>query len=192
MGLESVPFSRPVIVPEAVAAAERVLTSGWITTGPECVAFEAEFATLVDAPYACAVSSCTAALHLALLVAGVGPGDEVVTVSHSFIATSNAVRYCGAVPIFVDIDARTFNVDPTRVEQAITERTRAILCVHQMGMPCDVLALGRSGRNQPGHGPAAPGDHDFLACGHAIEQSRQMGFRFECADNHSRVLQPVR
>jgi dTDP-4-amino-4,6-dideoxygalactose transaminase len=104
-------------------------------------AFEREFADLVGAPHACAVSSCTTALHLALLVAGVGPGDEVVTVSHSYIATANAVRYCGATPVFVDVEPETFNIDPRRIEEAVTPRTRAVLCVHQMGMPCDLAAI---------------------------------------------------
>ena len=92
------------------------------------------------------MSSCTTALHLALLAVGVGPGDEVVTVSHSYIATANAVRYCGALPVFVDIDPSTFNLDPGALQGAITARTRAILCVHQMGMPCDlarILPIGR-------------------------------------------------
>src|SRR5262249_26054126 len=72
---------------------------------------------------------------------GVGPGDEVVTVSHSFIATANAVRYCGALPVFVDVEPGTFNIDPTRIEAVLSARTRAILCVHQMGMPCDLAAI---------------------------------------------------
>src|SRR5690606_10257398 len=101
---------------------------------------EDEFAAYVEAPYACAVSSCTTALHLALLAAGVGPGDEVITVSLSYIATANSIRYCGATPVFVDVDPSTFNLDPQWIESAITARTRAILCVHQMGMPCE---LGR-------------------------------------------------
>jgi dTDP-4-amino-4,6-dideoxygalactose transaminase len=87
------------------------------------------------------VSNCTTALHLALLAAGVTAGDEVVTVSHSFIATANAIRYCGAVPVFVDIDPATFNIDPALIEAAITSRTRAILCVHQIGMPCDLRSI---------------------------------------------------
>jgi dTDP-4-amino-4,6-dideoxygalactose transaminase len=104
-------------------------------------AFEAEFAAYVGAPHACAVSSCTTALHLALLVVGVRPGDEVVTASHSFIATANAIVHAGAVPVFADIEARGFNLDPARVEAAITPRTTAIVCVHQLGMPCDLAAL---------------------------------------------------
>jgi perosamine synthetase len=104
-------------------------------------AFEREFAAFVGAPYACAVSSGTAALHLALRAVGVGPGDEVITVSHSYIATANSIRHCGAEPRFVDIDPATYNIDPGRVAAAIGPRTRAILCVHQMGMPCDLRAL---------------------------------------------------
>lgn len=139
--LKRIPVCRPEIDEREVTAARRAILSGWITMGPEVEAFEAEFAATVGAGYACAVSSGTAALHLALLAVGVQPGDEVITVSHSFIATANAVRYCGAVPVFVDIDARTFNLGLTSVEAAIGANTRAILCVHQMGMPCDLAAL---------------------------------------------------
>ncbi|MGE0040294.1 MAG: DegT/DnrJ/EryC1/StrS family aminotransferase [Vicinamibacterales bacterium] len=131
--------------PEA-AAARRAILSGWVTQGPEVEAFEAEFAAYVGAPHACAVSSGTAALHLALLAVGVRPGDEVVTVSHSFIATANVVHHCGATPVFVDIEPGTFNIDPALVEAAIGPRTRAVLCVHQIGLPCDlrqVLAIAR-------------------------------------------------
>src|SRR5262249_19881705 len=86
------------------------------------------------------------ALHLTLLAAGVQPGDEVVTVSHSYIATANAVRYCGATPVFVDVEPDTFNIDPAQIDRAVTARTRAILCVHQMGMPCDLAAIVAAGR----------------------------------------------
>ena len=122
-------------------AVRRVIHSGWTTQGPEVAAFEKEFAAFVGAPHACAVSNCTTALHLALLVAGVKPGDEVVTVSHSYIATANAVRYCGATPVFVDVDPVTFNMDASQIEAALSEKTRAILCVHQVGMPCDLSAI---------------------------------------------------
>jgi dTDP-4-amino-4,6-dideoxygalactose transaminase len=136
-----IPLSLPQTGEAEAAAARRVILSGWLTTGPETVAFENEFAAALGAPQACAVSSGTTALHLALLAAGVGPGDEVITVSHSFIATASAVRYCGAMPVFVDIEPTTFNLDHAAVEAALTPRTRAILCVHQMGMPCDLTAL---------------------------------------------------
>src|SRR6185436_300603 len=125
---------------EAVAAG-RPIASGWVTQGPEVAAFEQEFAAVVGARHACATSSGTTALHLALLAVGVEPGDEVVTASHSFIATANAVRYCGATPVFVDIDPATFNLRADLVERAIGPATRAILCVHQIGMPCDLAAL---------------------------------------------------
>jgi dTDP-4-amino-4,6-dideoxygalactose transaminase len=122
-------------------AARRAILSGWVTQGPEVAAFEREFADAVGARYACAVSSCTSALHLALIAFCVEPGDEVVTVSHSFIATANAVRYCGAIPVFVDIQPDTLNIDADLIEAAISPRTKAILCVHQLGMPCDLSAI---------------------------------------------------
>jgi len=133
-----IPIARPVLGEEEAAAARRAILSGWVTQGPEVAAFEQEFASAVGAAHACAVSSCTTALHLALLACGVSEGDEVVTVSHSFIATANAIRYCGATPVFVDIDPQTFNLDPQRLEAAIGATTRAILAVHQLGMPSDL------------------------------------------------------
>jgi dTDP-4-amino-4,6-dideoxygalactose transaminase len=136
-----IPIARPELGEAEAEAARRVILSGWITQGPEVAAFEREFAQYVGAPHACAVANCTAALHLALLVAGVKAGDEVVTVSHSFIATANAVRYVGATPVFVDIEPDGYNIDPALIEPAITERTRAILCVHQIGMPCDLQRI---------------------------------------------------
>jgi dTDP-4-amino-4,6-dideoxygalactose transaminase len=136
-----IPITKPWIDEREADAARRVILSGWVTQGPEVAAFEREFADFVGSPHACAVTNCTTALHLALLAAGVRPGDEVVTVSHSFIATANSIRYCGAVPVFVDICQDTFNIDTDQVEHAITDLTRAIVCVHQMGMPCDLRGL---------------------------------------------------
>jgi perosamine synthetase len=137
----SLPVAKPWLDERDADAARRVILSGWVTQGPEVAAFEREFAAYVGAAYACAVSSCTTALHLALLAVGVGPGDEVITVSHSFIATANAVRYCGGTPVFVDIERGTYNLDPVHIEGAITPRTRAVLCAHQMGMPCDMVHI---------------------------------------------------
>lgn len=146
MPKDFVPVARPHLGQEEVSAAGRAILSGWVTQGPEVAAFEREFAGFVGAPHACAVSSGTTALHLALLAVGVSPGDEVVTVSHSYIATANSIRYCGAKPVFVDIDPATFNIDPRKIEAALGKRTRAILCVHQMGMPCDLRAIIEIGR----------------------------------------------
>jgi perosamine synthetase len=136
-----IPIAMPLLDENEADAARDAVLSGWVSQGPQVAAFEREFAALVDAPYACAVSNCTTALHLALTAVNVAPGDEVITASHSFIATANCIRYCGATPVFVDIDPETYNIDPVRVAEAITPRTRAILAVHQMGMPCDLTAL---------------------------------------------------
>ena len=141
-----IPIARPVLGEREVEAARRAILSGWVTQGPEVAAFEREFAAAVGAPHACAVSSCTTALHLALVAAGVGPGDEVVTVSHSFTATANAIRYCGATPVFVDVELDTFNIDPALVDAAVTPRTKALLVVHQLGMPCDLASLVAAAR----------------------------------------------
>jgi len=136
-----IPVAKPWLDDAELEAVGRPLSNGWVTQGPEVAAFEDEFAAYVGSPHACAVSSCTAALHLALHALGIGEGDEVITVSHSFIATANAIRYVGAIPVFVDIGPATYNIDPALLPHAVSERTRAVLAVHQMGMPCDIGAI---------------------------------------------------
>ena len=143
-----IPIIKPLMDEREAEAARRVILSGWITQGPEVAAFEKEFAAFTGAEHAVAVSNCTTALHLALLAAGIKAGDEVITVSHSFIATANVIRYCGATPVFVDVDPVNFNIEPERIEAAIRPNTRAILCVHQMGMPCDLAAIVKIARNR--------------------------------------------
>jgi dTDP-4-amino-4,6-dideoxygalactose transaminase len=123
---------------EIDAAVSRVLESGQFILGPEVTGLEEEFASYCNVKHAIGVNSGTSALHLALLGAGIEPGDEVITVPFTFYATAAAIGYIGAIPVYVDIDPRTFNLDVTRVEAAITERTRAILPVHLYGQPADM------------------------------------------------------
>ena len=132
----------PVMIPwlgeeEAEAAAEAV-RSGWVAQGPRVAAFERAFAGHLGVPHAVAVSSCTTALHLAMIGAGVGPGDEVVVPSLSFIATANAVTYVGATPVFADVDAATGNLTAGTVAAVLTDRTKAVIAVDQGGVPVDL------------------------------------------------------
>lgn len=141
-----IPIVRPSLGEAEVEAVARVIRSGWVAQGPEVAALESELAAAVGAPHAVAVSSCTTALELSLRALGVAPGDDVVTVSHSFIATANAVVAVGARPIFVDVDATTLGMNGKLLEQAVTARTRAVLCVHQLGFPCalpEILDVAR-------------------------------------------------
>jgi perosamine synthetase len=133
-----VPFARPHLTGNEGEAVARVISTGWVSQGPQVQAFEAMFAERVGAADAVATTNCTTALHLALVVSGVRPGDEVIVPSLSFIATANSVLHCGARPVFADIDPSTYNLDPTAAERAITERTRAIMPVHQVGLPADM------------------------------------------------------
>jgi dTDP-4-amino-4,6-dideoxygalactose transaminase len=130
-----IPVARPSIGAEEEQAVVAALRSGWISQGPKVAEFESRFAEYVGARNAVAVSSCTTALHLALIAAGLRPGDEVICPSLSFIATANSIVYAGAIPVFADVDAKTYNLAPASIERAITPRTRAILLVHQVGLP---------------------------------------------------------
>src|SRR5690348_8543898 len=132
---------KPWLGEEEIAAVAEVIRSGWVAQGPRVVAFEDRFAALVGAEHAVAVSSCTTALHLALIVADVGPGDDVVVPSFSFIATTNAPVYVGANPVFADVDGETGNLTPASVEAALTPRTKAVILVHQGGTPADAPAI---------------------------------------------------
>jgi len=133
---KTLPVARPSIGWREELAVLEVLRSGWVSQGPRVAEFESKFAKYVGAPHAVALSSCTTALHLALVAAGIKSGDEVICPSLSFIATANAIVHAGGTPVFVDIDRSTYNLDPGRIEEAITSRTRAILAVHQVGLPC--------------------------------------------------------
>ena len=132
---------QPWLGEEEVGAVAEVLRSGWVAQGPKVAAFEEAFAASQQVPHAVAVSSCTTALHLALVVAGVGPGDEVVVPSFSFVATANAPTYVGATPVFADVDPDTGNLTPATIATVVTARTRAVVAVDQGGVPLDLRAL---------------------------------------------------
>ncbi len=135
------PFSRPDIGQDEINAVVEVLSSGWITSGPKVQAFEKEFAEYVGSPYALTLSSCTAGLHLAMEILDLQPGDEVITTSLTWPATVNMIHLCGGKPVFVDVERNTINLDVSRVEEAITKRTRAIVPVHFAGQACDLDGL---------------------------------------------------
>jgi len=136
-----IPFHRPYIGSAEIKAVEAVIRSGWLTMGPKTEEFERAFAQYVHAEHAIAVNSCTAAMHLALLVAGVGKGDEVITTVNTFCATAEAIEYSGARPVLVDVEDDTLNLSPKAVAAKITERTRAIVPVDFAGHPCDYDAI---------------------------------------------------
>ncbi len=135
-----IPFHRPSIGQEEIEETVSVLKSGWLTTGPRTARFESETASYVQAPYAQAVNSCTAGLHLALVALGIGPGDEVITTPMTFCATVSSILHVGATPVLADID-ESGNIDPKCIAAKITQRTRAILPVHLAGLPADMEAI---------------------------------------------------
>src|SRR5258708_26271396 len=141
VGSSMIPITRQGVGEEEVAAAAEVIRSGWLTQGARVEEFETAVARYVGAGLAVAVSNCTTALHLALVAAGVGPGDEVICPSFSFIATANAILHAGARAVFVDIERRTYNIDPELVEAAITPRTKALMPVDQIGLAADIMII---------------------------------------------------
>jgi perosamine synthetase len=141
MSADRIPVMIPWLGEEEAKAASDAVLSGWVAQGPRVAEFERAFAERVGAEHGIAVSSCTTALHLALVALGLGPGDEVVVPSLSFIATANAVRYVGAEPVFADVDPVTGNLTTATVDAVRTPRTKAVLAVHQGGVPADVHAL---------------------------------------------------
>ena len=145
-----IPLSRPEFGDEEARAVAEVLKSGWVSQGPKVAEFESLVAARVGAAHGIATTSCTTSLHLALVASGVGPGDEVICPSYSFIATANAVLYAGGTPVFADIDADTWNLDPSDVAARVTPRTKAILAVHQVGLAAD---LDRLRAAAPAHVP---------------------------------------
>jgi len=137
----AIPVMRPWLGAEEAAAAAAAVSSGWVAQGPRVAEFEESFAAAIGARHAVALSSCTAALHLALVAMEIGPGDEVIVPSLSFIATANAARYVGAEPVFADVDGATQNLTPATVEPRLTSRTRAVILADQAGVPADLEAI---------------------------------------------------
>jgi dTDP-4-amino-4,6-dideoxygalactose transaminase len=156
-------FGSPDIRGDEIAEVEDALRSGWLGTGPRVAEFESDFAAYkgVSAKQVAAVNSCTAGLHVSMVAAGLGPGDEVLTTAMTFCATANAIIHAGATPVPVDIDPITQNIDPERIRDHLNERTRAIVPVHFAGRPCDMDTIS-----------AIAAEHDLIViedCAHAIE-----------------------
>jgi perosamine synthetase len=139
---DQVPLLRPWLGDEEIEAVAEVIRSGWISQGPKVIEFENAMAAFVGTKYAVATNAATSSLHLSLRLSGVGPGDKVICPSFTCMATANAIHHTSAEPVFVDIDPRTFNLDPAAVEAAVTPEVKAIMVVHQIGLPADTDALG--------------------------------------------------
>jgi len=145
---EFLPFAAPDIGEEEIAEVVDSMRSGWITTGPKTKRFETDFVEFLGGGVeAVAVNSATAGLHLAVEALGIGPGDEVITTTHTFTATAEVVRYVGADPVLVDVDSATINIDPESIRKAITRRTKALIPVHYGGLACDMAAITRIARD---------------------------------------------
>ncbi|MBD3265435.1 UDP-4-amino-4,6-dideoxy-N-acetyl-beta-L-altrosamine transaminase, partial [bacterium] len=154
-------FGAPDITDSDLEAVIDTFRSGWIGTGPQAAELETRFAAYTGSPHGVALSSCTAALHLAMLASGIQPGEEVITTPMTFCATANAILHAGAIPVFADIHPRTGLIDPAEIERRITPNTRAIVPVHLHGRPCDMDAISRIAR-----------ENNLLViedCAHAIE-----------------------
>jgi len=154
-------FGSPRIEDDEIEEVVASMRSGWIGTGPKVARFEQDFAAYKGAPHAVAVHSCTAALHLSMVAAGIGAGDEVITTPMTFCATVNAIIHAGATPVLADCDPRTMNIDPAVIREKLTPRTRAILPVHFAGRPCDMDEITAIAR-----------ERDLMViedCAHAIE-----------------------
>jgi dTDP-4-amino-4,6-dideoxygalactose transaminase len=165
-----VPFAPPAIGLEEITEVVETLESGWLTTGPRVARFEAAFARYTGAEHAVALNSCTAALHLSLLAAGIGPGDEVITTPLTFCATANVVLHAGATPVFADIDPDTFTLDPLSAAAAMTTRTRVLLPVHFAGRPAELQALRGIARRRE-----LTLIEDAAHCVEGISQGRKIG-----------------
>lgn len=164
---EFIVFGRPAVGRDEIDEVIATLESGWLGAGPRVVRFEEQFADFKGVPpdQVAAVSSCSAALHLSLLAAGIGPGDEVITTPLTFCATANAILHAGATPVLADVDPLTLNIDPAAIERKLTPKTRAILPVHLAGLPCDMNSILTTAR-----------EHDLVViedCAHAIETQYQ-------------------
>lgn len=138
-----IPVAKPCLTEKEAKAAYDTILTGWVTQGPRVKEFEEKFAKYVGVKFSIAVSSCTTALHLSMIVAGIKKGDEVICPSMSFIATANSIIYTGARPVFAEVNPMTYNINPDYAERLITKNTKAILIVHQMGMPADIDAFSK-------------------------------------------------